>query len=554
MSLNKDSFKLTFSPLSNLPSSFVTIQFTWILVCLIPGLSLIQRMLTIAGIFAFFLVRAIAAKKYGSVYLVVAITTIAVISVKLFARIFYLFPGPLLQFFSLGIDNDPHIQMFKEFFLSTGKLELISYPKGQQAIWNLFSHLAVLGMDSAQNVIVSYAAMYFLTLISINVAIFWIIRKYSNSNFEIFVKAYFVILVEIFGAFSFMLVGGYPHYLVAFLNVILLFIILNSSTKNSHKIRMTGFITVILYFTCQPFALTTFMMFALLIARNFKTTNIKELINKSKLIISATALVLVGFSAVAVNWAIKTNPLKAVADDAAAEPLSIIHVALSLVIFFIISTSRSSEIDEALKPERSLAVLLILTAFGMSLFTYLSAGEVTYYAVKQVQFVLFFLVIFIVSTVSFDKRKWVSLALTAALVVVQFVPSFYPKVFKGAVMGSGIKAAIHLSRPEIWESQIFEPSKLIQISNLIKQNADECAVFWKPEQLLISKTTWLNAISPAAKHDCQSYQYLEFAPDESEFQMVAAKTKAKFVLIFDASNSPDVTKFDGRYFRLIAID
>lgn len=547
------SWKFEQTAIYRFAAGLLVVEFVWLIISLVPGIEFSHRLVTIAALAGLVSFQVIRTKNSQILFGFGAFLIFSAGLIQLLFQTFLQWPQFALQFFSLGIDNDPHIQMFKDFFRSAGQLEVVSYPKGQQSIWALLGKISGLNVDSTASVIASYAAMYLYTLILLNLAILLILKNFCSSGFEIFVKFYFIFLIEFVGAFSFMLVGGYPHYLVAQLNLLILLVAYLSNPNFLIKSALTLSTAISLYFICQPFSLILLIALAISIGQEIRSGR-QVLISKVPKIYLVGFLVFSsGFVYVGVNWVTKTNPFKWVSDAAAAEPLSLLHLLPTGIALIYLLFSKSKPLKIWNGPTSVLAFSITTVSLIMAIFTFIEANQVTYYAVKQVQFSVFVLVIIWVSAYKPEMKQVRIRAAITILVLAQFVPMAFPKIFKGAVMGSGFKASVLLLRQDSWETETFDSRTLISISSQVGQAQDECVVVWNPEQSLISQTTWLNAINPAADKNCESYQFLEFTDDENQIQMVAKEKNQKFILVYKSGLSPDLAKLEKSKFRVFEI-
>lgn len=538
---------------ANLLIGFLGIQATWLIICLIPEIRVGLRlsMLLAATLLAatwFGYVR----KFVNSVVWFTAISTGLVALAAILNKLIQPFAKNILHFLSLGIDNDPHVQMFKDILLSNGQFQAISYPPGQRVIWNLFAKLSGIEIQDSSSVILAFGTMTIFTwLVILALSILLIIRQ-SNFSFESFTKNYALVAIFLFGSFSYMLVGGYPHYMWATVVILMVANLFQEPLALKTKLLILVLASWILFFTMAVFAAITGICLVVMLIREIKTqlkgkTALTQLQNTVFSFIFLSFLILVSF------WAIKKFKLDWISVDASAEPISFVQISATVLLAaFILRFSAKDSVRINFENKILIAALVFLSLI-ITVVAWLEANKVTYYAVKQIQFSLFIILAIFISAINISKNGTLVKFAISVLMLVQFIPAIWPKSFDGAIMGSGIKGFVSLTRPDSWKTITFDANSLIAVSDKLNLNQSECAVFWNPESVLISKTTWINAINPNGKHVCHSFGFLEFTNSESEIVKVADNLDQQFVVLFTKTNKPDVEEISSSNIRLFEL-
>ena len=547
MKTRKNNLKL------ELFTSLLVLQAAWLGISLIPELTSNLRILTLL---AFVLISSfifwLRTKNSKSIIWFFAIGALIAITTAGLVKLLKPVSHYALQFLTLGIDNDPHIQMYKDIVQSDGQINLISYPSGQQAMWNLITKYSNLNFESTTEIVTSFATLTILTWLLIITLISLLVIRITKLTFESFAKIYALALVFFFGSFSFMVVGGYPHYMWAILVLLLISNALQETSTFSTKVLILLSGTWILFFTFVIFSAVTGLSLAVLLIHEARQKyRAKEIVNKRNLNLWSVGLV--SLLVAAGIWTVNRYTLNVVADDASAEPISVIQMSLTallIVVIFKFSSNSALQIKFELKV---LMVALALVAVGISIFTIVEANKITYFAVKQIQFSLLVILAVLLAASKFSLSNLVTRSSIILLVLAQFIPVLNPKIFDGVLMGSGIKGFLFLSKPDKWSQITFEGKALMQLSEQVQLTEDECAVFWKPDRVLISKTTWLNAINPNANTKCQGFQYLELAGSEQKLIEASKKLDQQFLVIYSETNKPDVAELSSANIRLFEL-
>lgn len=534
--MNLVELRFSFSN-SKLFFHLLSLQVIWLFTALVPGLSILNRLL----VFVFFVIFGILLiEKKNSAKLMlqlVAIFTLTVLTLKVFFSLFLNIPNYLLQFLSLGIDNDPHIQMFKDMNALGGQIQLVSYPKGQQTIWLLMSEFAGLKFDTPISIIAAYGSLYLLTLIFVCVLAGLLIYRLSKDKSEVFFKLYFFYLVLFLGSFGFMIVGGYPHYMWALVVLLILANVYLKAESDGFILGSTFLASIILYFTCQPFALVTGLLLFALLVKLIRASSKATPGFRINLPVYSALFGLVAVGILGLNYISKVDVFNWVTDDASAEPLSAIQVLVSSGCALAILKSSHFRINSEIK---TFLFSLIFVSAAIASFTSLESGFVTYYGVKQVQFSLILVLAILIAGLNFSKSKSL-IKLTAVLIfVAQFIPTVSPKNFDGPLMGSTFKAVLLLTRPSQWEEISINANQVLHDANSNLLSEDECAVYWMPERNLISKATWFNSIQPRTKHRCLDFAFLAYVSDKNELKSVVELSESNFVLFYEKNNKPDL--------------
>jgi len=532
--------------------SFLVIQAVWLVVSLIPGLNASYRLFTLL-IFILILIVVFwfRRKNFVPILWFGFATSVLVLTSAGLAKILKPVAHYVLQFLSLGIDNDPHIQMYKEIVKSSGQIKL-GYPPGQQATWNLISKLANLSSNDTADIVSAFGALTILTwLLIIFLSSLLILRK-TKFNFESFTKIYGLVFIFLFGGFSFMVVGGYPHYMWATVVLLLVANALQETPTFYQKVVVLLVATWILFVTFPVFAATTGLcLVANLLNESRNKLTFNSVLTKKKLNYLVFGIIFIFF--VSALWAVKRYTLNWIAADASAEPISVTQIGLTFILLIGIykfSSINSLQINFELK---ALIISLALVSVLISLLTLAKVQKVTYFAVKQIQFSLLIILVITLASVLVHKSNWIVKSCIFLLVLVQFIPVLSPKVFDGAIMGSGVKGFIYLTKPNQWDNITFAGNSLIDLSDQVQLKNDECAVFWKPDRVIISKSTWLNAINPNTKIVCQNFAYLELTNSEQEILAAAEKLDQRFLVIYSQTNKPDAAELTSANIRLFEL-
>lgn len=535
---------------SKVSTSLLGIQAIWLVIALLPNLSFFTRLSLVIGITPLVIWKTEQADFKKLFFAVISIFIGIAVFIRILFNLLLFVPNYVLQFLTLGIDNDPHVQMFKEMDLVSGQIPLISYPKGQQTLWYFLGKLGGISFSSPERVIAAYGTLYSFTLFAIFVIAWRIINNLSPVKDDVIFKTYFYVLIFLFGSFSFMVVAGYPHYMWALLTILILVDIVVRTTEFLQIFVSAAFASCILFLTCQPFVLATGSFMVVLLFKQFSNIRSKSTTTVPRRVIFIALGLLMLIGGLGVRWLSQINVVDWVTDDASAEPISVVQLVLTVAISFFLIKKFEIFIDRNVK---LIAFLMISVSLAMAAYTIIRANEVTYYAVKQLQYSFIFLLLIVFSIFDFRNSKITVRALAAVLILAQFIPVARPKFFSGPLMGSGHQALALFTQPQTWEVISLDSNQTLRDANTFEIGPDECAIYWKPERILISQSTWMNAIQPNGLRTCFDYTYLEYTENENEIQEVLKYAPNRFVILYLPSKPPNFEKLDSDKVRFIEI-
>lgn len=528
----------------------IAFQAIWLVVALIPGVQFLIRILLLLFLFILLLWRLGGNQLKTGIFNLLIVIGSSVIAIKFLFSLLEDYANYVLQFISLGIDNDPHLQMLKDMALVNGQIPLISYPSGQQTLWYLLGKLAGVSYDSVEEVLATYGSLYLFTLLSIVILISRILKKLSIESDGNFFKGYFILILMFFGSFSYMIVGGYPHYMWAFLNVLLVTNLIIRTTQVPIILLSSTLVTWILFITCQPFAFISGLFTLITLWQSFKSIDSKSKLKISNSILVFSLVFLASVTFIVFYWLAKTNVIQQVSDPAAAESLSSVQIVVTLTFIFLAVLKKKTWENSNL---RNFVFAHIVLSSVMGIFTFIQQGFITYYAVKQIQFTLFFLVVIALSVFSYKNSNLILKIGATLLVISQFIIVLNPKNFTSAIMGSGFKAFVTLTRPDQWKEISIDANQLILDAKEANLDKDECAIYWLPDRNLISKSTWVDAISPKGQHACMDYAFLAYVSNEDEMKQIFEKSEKHFVVLFESSKPPQLDLLSGPNVRFVEI-
>lgn len=431
----------------------------------------------------------------------------------------------LLTILGMGYDNSAHISAFRNALLNPSSLLITSnyydfipnslflnYPDFYHVVFGSIFRL-IFPEFPADNIVV----LYFISITGIYailiLSFFELIKIPAKNNFKIFLLFIFAILVLCISQFSILFTSGYPHNIFSIAMLLLLLILISTEPIPSFRLFYCALFFIPITFT-TPQLLPTLIVITL--SSYFIGTSFNMLSNSRKvkfvlrifILFLPILISIFGF----IQILIRFSPGQILAEGG-IEPFRPIFYLIYLLLF-IFSITTAFRIKDYPNTKTNFIITLFLTscvsqatAITLILFSFLSIGEVSYYALKSVYFsipftILYFMyLILTMNTVKVEVsgillKRISSVGFIFVYIFILVLGGIKPTVFMGGFMSPLPVVTQTFMNSELKGAQlIYGPQILAAIKIMNKDHQDKTGIIVSDIHGTDLNSRWLNGLN-----------------------------------------------------------
>lgn len=434
----------------------------------------------------------------------------------------------LLTILGLGYDNSHHMSLFRHYFKSSesDSFSLARYESIPESLFasypNIFhvffgSIYRLVGFNSTnEQLIVSYSFSIFLLFLFQVFGIANILIQLKKSfNFTSSLKSWATIFILtltflIISQYSIMFISGYPHNIFGLVILILLIWQLLIHQSKTYYWALVGLVLIpISYSVPQQLPLVVGVIIYIFFL-SLRDINKKSFSISNRFVLFIALMAPVSIAITGVSSIIKRFSLNQIYAEGGIEPFPFYFYLLYIGAFFILVNylkvfhyqSLNDRSKQTIFLVISIAALSQITAFFLSLLTYLQLNYVSYYALKSIYFSLPFIFIALM-TVSllpnnhFRNYQWsltrlFSFTFLSCLVFM----GFFPKVYQGGFMSSIPIATNRFIDSETKGAQlIYGPQMLSALKTISYEPSTSVFIIASDTHGSDLNSRWLNAVN-----------------------------------------------------------